>query len=147
MKLLHSFLGGLAGAVTLTATHQLLQKFVTNAPRMDLLGEEVLEKITDRFDVSIDDDNRYNITFAGDVLGNTLYYALAGIGSSKHACTRGGLLGLAAGIGGVILPKYLGLNNRHSNKTVETKLLTVGLYTLGGAVAGSIIKCLGKKRV
>ena len=147
MKLLHSFLGGLAGAVTLTATHQLLQKFITNAPRMDLLGEEALEKMTDKMDVVVDDDTLYNVTLAGDIAGNTLYYSLAGIGSNKHTCTRGSLLGVAAGIGGVILPKYLGLNNKHSDKTLETKLLTVGLYTLSGAVAGSIIKCLGKKRV
>ena len=48
MKLLHAFGAGLAGAVVLTVTHQVLQKLVADAPRMDLMGEEALQKIADK---------------------------------------------------------------------------------------------------
>jgi len=48
MKLLHVFGAGLAGAVVLTVTHQVLHKLVANAPRMELMGKEALQKIADK---------------------------------------------------------------------------------------------------
>ena len=44
MKLLRSLVGGLIGSLTLTMLHQALKNNYSDAPRMDLLGEEVIEK-------------------------------------------------------------------------------------------------------
>jgi hypothetical protein len=41
------------------------------------------------------------------------------------------------GIGGVLLPKPMGLNEEASNKTTQTKILTISLYLLGGIVASA----------
>ena len=144
MKLLHAFAAGLAGAVTLTIAHQLLHKIVDDAPRMDLMGEEALNKIADKVDVDIPKEKQFGITMAGDIAGNTLYYALAEIGKTKYATTRGGLMGLLAGIGGVFLPKHIGLTNEYSDRTFKTQLMTIGLYTLGGLVAGKVADTLNK---
>ena len=141
MKPLHALTAGLAGAVALTVTHQLLHKIFSVAPRMDLMGEEALTKIsTDAAKTT--EPTLYNITMAGDVGVNTLYYALAAIGDSSNAPARGAALGLAAGIGGVYLPKYLGLTNSYSDRTFKTRLMTVGIYTLGGLVTGLVMSKL-----
>ena len=144
MKLLHAFGAGLAGAVVLTVTHQVLKKLVVDAPRMDLLGKEALQKDADKTGTKLPEKNLYNITMAADIASNTLYYALAAMGKSKNATLRSGLLGLAAGIGGVMLPKRLRLTNAYSDRTLTTRLLTMAIYSLGGLVSGKIASALQK---
>eukprot|EP01035_Chromulina_nebulosa_P004004 gene4004-5472_t len=135
MSLLKAFAGGLAGSLVLTMSHQLLKKMYADAPRMDLLGEEALSKGMTKLGIEVpEEDKLRKIALAGDILANTLFFgAAAGILS---ASSKGTILGIAAGVGGVYLPKKLGLNSYHSNKTLQTKILTVGLYALGGYVAG-----------
>jgi hypothetical protein len=144
MKLIHAFAAGLAGAVTLTIAHQLLRKISSDAPRMDLMGEEALEKISDKADIHIPEKKKYGVTMAGDILGNTLYYSLAAIRNNKSTTARGGLLGLAAGIGGIFLPSKLGLTNSYSNRNVKTSLMTMAIYSLGGLVAAEVASALAK---
>ena len=140
MKILQSLAAGLAGSVALTLTHQLLHQFIDEAPRMDLMGEEVLMKIADKAAIEVPADKVFGITMAGDLAGNALYYSLVGASKQKDAIATGAALGLAAGIGGVYLPKPLGLNNAYSDRTWQTKLMTVGIYLLGGVVAGCVAK-------
>ena len=52
------------------------------------------------------------------------------------------LLGLAAGVGGVVLPEYLGLSSAPSARTKATQAMTIGWYTLGGVVAGLVYSLL-----
>ena len=145
MKLLYAVGAGLAGALVLTATHQILQKIYEDAPRMDLMGEEAVTKITDKTGTHIPQKNLYGITMAGDIAANTLYYALAAIGKSKKTTLQGTMLGLAAGIGGVFLPKHMRLTNAYSDRTPATRLLTMAIYTLGGFVTGKIADVLHKR--
>jgi hypothetical protein len=147
MRLINALIGGLAGSVTLTLLHQCLKKKFPDAPRMDLMGEDVLAQGFESAGVvPPPEDELYNLTLAGDITGNALYYSLAGIGSKKSACTKGALLGLAAGVGGVIIPRKIdNLNEEHSNKTTATQLMTVGIYLAGGLVAGLVTKALNKK--
>ena len=144
MKLLHAFGAGLAGAVVLTVTHQVLKKLVADAPRMDLMGEEALQKAADKAGTKLSEKNRYNITLAADIIGNGLYYMLAAIGKPKNAPLRASLLGLLGGIGGVLLPKRLRLTNAYSDRTLTTRLLTMAIYSLGGLVSGKIASALQK---
>jgi len=83
---------------------------------------------------------------AGDIISNSLFYSFAGIGQKENALTRGAALGLAAGLGAVLLPKPMGLNDRPSNKSLETKIMTVGLYVVGGLVAAGVMKLLARKK-
>jgi hypothetical protein len=55
------------------------------------------------------------------------------------------VLGLAAGIGAVALPGPLGLEERHTNKSLSTKLMTIGLYVAGAVVTAAITKMLASK--
>ncbi len=90
-------------------------------------------------------DKLYGWTMAGDVLSNSLYYSLTGVGHKKGALLRGGLIGLAAGAGAVLLPRPLGLNEAYSNRSTQTKLLTVGLYVAGGLISAGVLRLLHKR--
>lgn len=91
-----------------------------------------------------DDTTAYLATMAGDVLSNGLYYTL--VGSGRHSLGRGLLLGVAAGVGGVVLPGPLGLGEAPSNRTPQTQAMTVAWYTLGGLAAGLVAQALRKQR-
>ena len=138
MKLLRALAGGLAGSVVLTSLHQLLQKNYKNAPRMDLLGEEAIAKGFNKAGADRPSEKKlHQMALAGDIVANTLFFGAAA--TTISSCSKGTLLGLAAGLGGIYLPEKLGLNPEHSNRTLQTKVLTVGLYALGGYVAGKVI--------
>lgn len=139
MKLTSAIGGGIAGAIALTVIHETARRLTKNAPRMDLLGMEAMEETLDSADVPIPpEDDVFKLTMAGDVISNSLYYTLAGFGDEQQAVIRGTLLGLAAGLGAVYLPKPLGLDEAPSNRTFETKLMTIAWYTIGGLAAGAI---------
>ena len=144
METRQAFTGGLAGALALTITHQLLHRFFDKAPRMDLMGEEGLMKLKTAVGQPAPPKHLYEITMAGDIAGNAVYYAAAGIGDPKNAILRGTALGLAAGIGAVVLPKHIGLTNSYSDRSLATKIMTIGIYTLGGFVSGAVIQRLAK---
>jgi hypothetical protein len=145
MKLLPSLTAGLAGAVVLTAIHETVRRLrPADAPRMDVLGMRGLRKLLHKADApQPDDDTLFDVTMAGDVLSNSLYYSM--LGSGRHTLRRGLLLGLAAGVGGVVLPGPLGLGEAPSARTPQTKLMTVAWYTAGGLVAGAVARALRKR--
>ncbi len=146
MKLLRSLTAGFAGAVALTALHETARRLrPADAPRMDVLGMRGLRKLLGQPDApQPDDDTLFNITMAGDVLSNGLYYSL--VGSGRHALRRGLLLGAAAGVGGVLLPGPLGLGEAPTNRTPQTQAMTVAWYTVGGLVAGAVAQALRKRK-
>mgnify|MGYP003578496389 FL=1 len=145
MKLIAALASGLAGAVTVTVVHEIMKRIDPKAPRMDLLGMNAISKIM--YKAGETPPNRrqlFFITMAGDLIANGLYYSLAGVGYKKP-WLKGTLLGTAAGVGGVLLPKPMGLNPAHSARTTPTKFMTVGLYLLGGLVTSAIVKTLQDK--
>lgn len=148
MRLLSAIGGGFAGACALTLAHEILRRVNRNAPRMDRIGMEAIGNSLNAIHVELpDEESLFQITMVGDILSNSLYYSCAAIGDDKNILLRGSLLGLAAGVGGVYLPRPLGLHNAPSRRTTETKLLTVGIYLLGGvvaAIAGRLIEKNGK---
>jgi hypothetical protein len=96
--------------------------------------------------IDIPKEKSYGITLAGDIVANSLYYALAAIGSPKNALLRSSVLGLAAGAGGVLLPKHIGLTNAYSNRKLATRLMTMAIYSLGSLVTGKLVTALDRKR-
>ncbi len=145
MHLFRSLAGGLAGAIALTISHQLLRRYVSDAPRMDLLGKQGLEKLIKASGYRLPSQTTLQAgTLAGDIAGNALYYAMAGI-KPKAGLLAGAALGLAAGMGAVGLPDKLGLDPVYSNKSNTTRWLTIGLYLTGGLVAGAIYTITANK--
>jgi len=142
-----SIASGLAGATALTLLHESIRRVDPDAPRMDLLGMNALSNILKSMHTKPPTSNKlYWITMAGDMVSNSVYYSAVGIGDKKNVWLRGAFLGLSAGIGAVLLPKPLGLNESYSNRTTETKVLTVGLYLFGGLLTAAVCTLLAKKK-
>lgn len=147
MKALYALEGGVAGAVAITLIHESIKKVIPQAPRMDLLGMNALSKGIRLAGAKTPSDRKlYAVALAGDLLSNALYYSFAGIGKKENAVTKGALLGLAAGLGAVLLPKPMGLPSSHSSRSVPTIAMTLGLYVAGGIVAALVMKALDKKK-
>jgi hypothetical protein len=146
MKLLPSLAAGFAGAVALNILHETVRRLrPQDAPRMDVLGERGLRKILRLADLLQPSEGKaYTATMLGDILTNGLYYTV--VGSGKHSVQRGLALGVAAGVGGVLLPGPMGLGEAPSNRTPQTKAMTVAWYTVGGLVAGAVAQALRKRR-
>ncbi|WP_147366833.1 hypothetical protein [Epilithonimonas arachidiradicis] len=98
-------------------------------PEVNKLGEEALEKALDHFDAAIDNpDKLYAATLAGDVLGNGIYYA-------GTATNNAGLLsGLAMGVGTVLIPGKIGLDDAPVAENTRKKMMTIGYYLFGALV-------------
>jgi hypothetical protein len=146
MKLPSSLISGFSGAVALTFLHQVFRKTVKNAPRMDRLGQQAIQKIIGSTGHKVPSkDSLFNVTMAGDITGNAMYYSVVGALPVNPVVTGAGL-GLAAGIGAILLPEPLGLDEKYSNATAKTQILTIAIYLAGGIVAGLVQKQIKKKK-
>jgi hypothetical protein len=147
MKTIASLGGGLAGACAVTLLNESVRKIVPQAPRMDLLGMNAISRGLNAAGIKTPTGNKlYTLAMAGDILSNSMYYALAGTGNEKNIWLKSSLLGLAAGVAAVTLPGPMGLNEKYSARSTRTRLMTVGLYVAGALVATSIMKILAKRK-
>ncbi|WP_276090501.1 hypothetical protein [Pedobacter sp. JY14-1] len=145
MAKIGNLFAGLCGALALNILHESLKNKRTT-PRIDFLGEQALQKTVRHFGGNITDkDELYNLTLAGDILSNTLYYSLIGSGRRRHIWTKAIAMGLLAGVGAVKLPEPLGLNPKSVAKTDEIKAMTVGYYLFGALVTGLVLSAFGRK--
>jgi hypothetical protein len=129
--------GGVAGACALTALHESARRTVPDAPRMDVLGMRAIERGLHGLGYEAPDEERlHQAALAGDIVSNSLYYSLIGLGRPENAVRNGALLGLLAGVGGVLLPGPMGLGEAPSNRTRATQAMTVAWYLVGGLAAG-----------
>ena len=139
MKLSAGLAGGLAGTLTVASVHEALKRVTPDAPRMDILDMELIRKGLKSLNKEVPgDDELERWAVAGELVCDTAYYTLTAIGGKKGVWVRGGLLGLAAGITAVILPKPFGLPPEPSSRTTGTQLMTIGLYLLGGLAAAAV---------
>lgn len=146
MKVSAALMGGLAGASVLTVVHEATRRIVPNAPRMDLMGMQALAKALHTLGLPVPDRSKlFPYTLAGDVVGNGLYYSLAGVSTHKNVILKSTVLGLSAGIGAISVPEKIGLNEKFSNRNNKMALITLALYTMGGFTAGLAMKWLQKK--
>lgn len=138
---LSSILGGLAGAAALTLLNEGAKRVSPNAPRLDLLGQNALAKFMKGNDMLSKTASQV-FPLAGDLISNSLFFGMSRGDSAGSTMVRGALLGLGAGVGAVTLPETLGLEQKFTNKTNETKLMTIGWYLVGGIVAAAVINAL-----
>jgi hypothetical protein len=137
---------GLAGALVLNILHETVRHLrPADAPRMDVLGKRGLRKLLSKANApQPDEDTAYGLTMLGDLASNGLYYSLVGTGNGVWL--RGAALGLAAGVGGVVLPGPMGLGEAPSNRTPQTKAMTVAWYLIGGLATASFSWAWSKAR-
>ena len=146
MKPLTALGGGLAGAVAVTLINESVKKIIPQAPRLDLLGMNAVSKGLKFVGKAPSSEKKlFVMALVGDLVTNAIYYSAAGVGREKNLWLRSSLLGLAAGIGAVALPGPLGLEEKHTNKSMATKLMTIGIYVAGSIFTPAIIKLIASK--
>lgn len=147
MKTIAALGGGLAGAAAVTLLNESVKKVVPQAPRMDLLGMNAISKTLRIANAKTPEQRKlFAWALVGDLVTNAIYYSMAGIGKEKNIWLKSSLLGLTAGLGAVLLPKPLGLNEKYSSRTFATALMTVGLYVSGALVTTAVMKLLDKQK-
>ncbi|HYC31411.1 MAG TPA: hypothetical protein VEB59_03935 [Gemmatimonadales bacterium] len=140
---LRALAGGAAGALVLTALNEGARQRVPHAPRMDVIGMRALSAVLRGLGLRpLRGRALYRGTLAGDLVSNSLYYALVGAGSPRTRLRRGILLGAAAGLGAAVVPPLIGLGHQPGERRPDTPLMTVAWYTAGGvaaALAGGLL--------
>jgi hypothetical protein len=128
---------GAAGALVLTAAHQLLKTFSRKAPHADALGRQSLTGVLHYLRLPQPKGrNLQNAALAGDLVANSVFYSAASLAGPAKAPIVGSLLGVAAGVGALVAPGPLGLDRKATNRYPSTRAMTVGIYALGGLAAG-----------
>jgi hypothetical protein len=134
---------GLVGALALTAIHETARHTLDDAPRMDTLGRRALARGLEAMGVEPPSYGAMQgMSLAGDLVANSLYYAMVGLGPPEHAMLRGAALGAAAGLGAVVLPPRMGLGRRPSGLTPRTRAMTFTWYLAGGLAAAAAFRAL-----
>ena len=146
MKVLKAILAGFAGAAALNILHETVRRFDSDAPRVDLVGEEALTRSMNSLNLEAPTGNNlYAATLAGDIISNGIYYSAIGMAGSKNIYLKGALAGLTAGLGAIKLPEKMGLDDEPVTKTDKTKILTVAWYLFGGLVTAAVFDQLKNK--
>src|SRR4028118_1630668 len=110
MKLANAIEGGITGATTLTLLQEALHKIDPKAPRAKLLNSPgIIKRLKKQSKKKGGISNKLYINLAGELLSNAAYFGLSALGKKKNAVLRGGILGLAAGLGSAFL------NENHSD--------------------------------
>ena len=134
---------GVAGALVLTGLHEAARRLLPHAPRMDVIGERALSRSLAALGQHSPRGRRlFRATLAGELLSNTLYYSVVGAAARSRALPTGLLIGLAAGLGAVLLPPRLGLGKPPGAKGPLTPLLTIAWYTAGGLAAAAAARLM-----
>lgn len=147
MSKMQNLLAGLGGAIALNILHESLKRLDKDMPRIDLVGEEALQKTLNKFDTEIKDDKKlYAATLVSDLISNALYYSTIAAGDAKYIWPRAITVGIAAGVGAITLPEPLGLNDEPVTRTNKTKALTIGYYLAGALITGCIVQAMKRKQ-
>lgn len=143
MNIRQAIISGVVGATSLTLLHETARQFVPHAPRVDVLGIRAIAASLRAVDQEPPSrDTLYWLAMAGDIASNSIYYSLVGVGDRKHVWRRGILLGTAAGIGTVIVPRLVGLGRQPNQQTPDTQIMTFLWYLVGGIAAAAAASTL-----
>ncbi|WP_411275615.1 hypothetical protein [Daejeonella sp.] len=147
MNFIKSLIAGFAGAAALNILHETMRKLDSEAPRMDLVGEQVVRKSAEALNIEPPTGNKlYGVTLAGDVLTNATYFAAIGMGSKKYMVLRAIGAGVSAGFTALKAPKPLGLNEKHVADTEKREVLTVAYYVFGALVTAGVLGLMTKRK-
>lgn len=128
----------MVGAGVLTAIHQLAQRIRPDAPRMDVVGMEVMARGMRIAGLGVPDvSTLFKQTLAGDLASNATYYSWIPADTRGATLRRAVALGLVAGVGALTLPRYVAGSDPPHSRSVANNVMTVAWY-LAGALATAV---------
>ncbi|KQR40891.1 hypothetical protein [Deinococcus sp. Leaf326] len=138
-----ALLSGLAGALAVNLLNEGVRQVLPHAPRVEVIGKRALSGVVSAAGARPPRGAAlYRWTLGADLLSNSLYFGLVGLGAASGAMTRGAALGLLAGVGAVTLPEPMGLGRQPGERRPLTPLLTAAWYLAGGLVAAAVYRRL-----
>jgi hypothetical protein len=144
--MIRALLSGLIGACTLTATHQLLKRTRPDAPSLDKLGMQSLNKVLNMAGVHLNSDELFRQSLLGELILNTLYFSQVGENKGLETIAKGVTLGVTMGAGAVSLPAIAPVDGKTVHKNYSTALITIGLYALSGLSAALAAQAFGRNK-
>lgn len=136
-------LAGIAGAAAVNIAHETTRHLTSVAPRVDIVGMHAVRRIASGIGQPPPDHLR-TVTFAADLVSNSMYYGLVALGGPRRAVATGAAIGALAGAGAVLLPPPLNLGDAEVRRTAATAALTFAMYFGGGLVAGLVYRALAR---
>jgi hypothetical protein len=142
---LTSITSGVAGATALTLLHELARRRVAFAPRMDLVGMRALRRLVPSLrEPAVDSQQLHRVALAGDLLANSMYYAAVPASTAGGTWTRAAVLGTAAGVGGLLLPRPMGLGAPPHSEHRRNQLMTVSWYLAGALASAAVARAMSR---
>lgn len=139
-----NILAGLGGAIVLTVLNEALKNVNGDMPRIDLVGEEAVQKTAQYFGIELHSkESVHDVSLLGDLVSNTAYFSLIG-GEGKELWVKAASSGILAGLGAVNLPEQLGLDDAPVAKKTATQAWTIGYYLAGALATAALIGVLKK---
>ena len=133
-----ALVAGMAGAVALTAVHQVARRVTADAPRMDVLGERAIARIVQARTGRIPVGRKLNrLALVGDLVANAAFYSMVACGKEPRMWRRAVAMGLAAGAGALMLPRRIGLGDPPNSSHLGNQIMTVAWYLIGGLAAAA----------
>lgn len=136
---MNSLTAGFLGACTLNLIHESARVSIPHAPHVDEIAMRGLNKMG----VQAPRTPLRTIALAGDIVSNSLYYAaigwLANRYNKKSLWGWAWGLGLAAGVGAVVLPPKMGLGQQPTTNMKATGSMTVAWYLLGALATAALL--------
>jgi hypothetical protein len=127
---------GLTGAISVAVLNQLAKRYLPGAPRLDILGSQLATAGLKKLGIKPPQGLPIKVlALIGSLASNSIFYSLVGLGKPNTAWIRGGLLGLAMGIGAVALPGTVGVKEDATIGSRAAKIRAVSWYVLGGLLA------------
>jgi hypothetical protein len=145
---LASLSSGAAGALALTATHEIARRQRPDAPRMDVLGMRALRRYVPGFEHEHASSSRlHRLALVGDLIANTIYYSAIPAKTTGQTWARAVLLGTGAGIGALLLPQPMGLGDPPHSEKPTNQVMTIAWYLLGAVVAAAAANGMRHERI
>jgi len=132
---------GAAGGATITALNEGARRVWSRAPRIQRLGQRAVGRLARQAGRRPGKRERFALALAGELVSDGAYFALAGL-ARRRSLAAGAALGLAAGLGALVLPGPLGLGTRPTRRTRETAWATVAWYVAAGMAAGAAARAV-----
>jgi hypothetical protein len=133
---LRSLTSGAVGAIVLTAVHEAARRRLSYAPRMDVLGMRAIRRFAPEMEHERPRSSRLRkLALAGDLAANTLYYSAVPARTPAKTWGRAALLGVAAGVGALLLPERMGLGNPPNSEVRANQAMTIAWYVAGALAA------------
>lgn len=158
MKLANAVDGAVKGITTLGVITDTLQNLNTKAKPVNILSngklKNKLKKSTNKKGAKV---VKQYISLAGDLIKGASGIGIAHLGKKQNAMLLGSILGGAAGLGTLLFQDekdkaYLQIDGKdlfpnikdEKTRKVIHNILHVSLYTMGGLLAGKVVKEVGK---